>query len=81
MFTGDPGPPGLPGLPGTYTVQIPHRVQKRDTGNLSQNVPKLNTKCLSLHTCNSSLRHFPSSTAGNKVVGRHRKLRRQANGG
>lgn len=30
MFTGDPGPQGLPGL---YTMQIPHRVQKRDTGN------------------------------------------------
>lgn len=38
MFTGDQGRPGLPGLPGTYTVQIPHRVQKRDAGNLRQNV-------------------------------------------
>lgn len=36
MFTGDPGPQGLPGL---YTMQIPHRVQKRDTGNLSQMFP------------------------------------------
>lgn len=40
MFTGDPGRPGLPGLPGPYTVQIPHRVQKRDTGNLSQMLHK-----------------------------------------
>lgn len=34
MVTGDPGPPGLPGIPGTYTVQIPHRVQKREAGKL-----------------------------------------------
>lgn len=33
MFTGDPGQPGLSGLPGSYTVQIPHRLQKRDAGN------------------------------------------------
>lgn len=32
MFTGDAGRPGLPGLPGSYTVQIPHRVQKREAG-------------------------------------------------
>ncbi|KAI9535484.1 hypothetical protein NQZ68_003038, partial [Dissostichus eleginoides] len=30
---GDPGRPGLSGLPGVYTVQVPHRVQKRDAGN------------------------------------------------
>lgn len=38
MFTGDPGQPGLPGLPGAYTVQIPHRVQKRDTGKNHLNI-------------------------------------------
>lgn len=32
MPPGDPGQPGLPGLPGSYTVQIPHKVQKRDAG-------------------------------------------------
>lgn len=32
VFTGDPGHPGLAGLPGSYTIQIPHRVQKRDIG-------------------------------------------------
>lgn len=32
MFTGDTGRPGLPGLPGSYTVQVPHRVQKREAG-------------------------------------------------
>lgn len=32
MFSGDPGHPGLSGLPGAYTVQVPHRVQKRDAG-------------------------------------------------
>lgn len=37
MFAGDPGRPGLPGLPGTYTVQIPHRVQKRDAGKHQSN--------------------------------------------
>lgn len=31
---GDPGRPGLPGLPGTYSVQIPQRVQKRDSGKM-----------------------------------------------
>lgn len=34
IFAGDPGRPGLPGLPGTYTVQIPHNVQKRDAGKI-----------------------------------------------
>lgn len=32
MFTGDPGRPGLPGLPGSYTVQVPHKVQRREAG-------------------------------------------------
>lgn len=32
MPTGEPGRPGLPGLPGSYTVQVPHNVQKREAG-------------------------------------------------
>lgn len=32
MLTGEPGRPGLPGLPATYTVEVPHRVQKREAG-------------------------------------------------
>lgn len=32
MPTGEPGPAGLPGLPGSYTVQVPHNVQKREAG-------------------------------------------------
>lgn len=34
LSVGDPGQPGLPGLPGTYTVQIPHKLQKRDIGKI-----------------------------------------------
>ncbi|XP_061913890.1 collagen alpha-1(XVII) chain-like [Entelurus aequoreus] len=30
---GESGRPGIPGIPGSYTIQIPHRVQKRDSGS------------------------------------------------
>uniref|UniRef100_A0AAV2JIN7 Uncharacterized protein n=1 Tax=Knipowitschia caucasica TaxID=637954 RepID=A0AAV2JIN7_KNICA len=35
---GDPGQPGLPGLPGAYTIQIPHRLQKRETAKKHHHV-------------------------------------------
>lgn len=80
MFTGDAGRPGLPGLPGTYTVQIPHRVQKRDAGNMitKTSIHITNVQC-DIHITHQYL-IFPS-TAGGKVVSRRQKTRRQANGG
>lgn len=38
LITGDPGPPGLPGIPAPLTIQIPHKVQKREAGNFSGNI-------------------------------------------
>lgn len=76
MFTGDPGRPGLPGIPGSYTIQIPHRVQKRDAGKFSQ---MLNHKKMSTVTYSIITAVFFPSIAENKVVGR--RQRRHAHGG
>lgn len=54
MFAGDPGPQGLPGVTGPYTFTIPHRVQKRDAGNLSQ---MLHKKHPVLHTVHETHRY------------------------
>lgn len=83
MLAGDTGRPGLPGLPGSYAVQVPHRVQKREAGVCWLHVAEPHKKKtstltqlqLSFITC------FLHSFSGNKVVGRHKRDRRQAHGG
>lgn len=82
MFTGDTGRPGLPGLPGSYTVQVPHRVQKREAGVCLLHVAEPHKKTSTLmHVQLSFITCFLHSFSGNKVVGRRKRDRRQAHGG
>lgn len=77
ILTGDRGQPGLPGLPGAYTVQIPHKIQKRDAGNLYLMV---NLNIIHFHVPVTHHLTLFSSIAEKEVVGRHKPRRRRAIG-
>lgn len=82
MPTGETGRPGLPGLPGSYTVQVPHNVQKREAGVCLLCAAKSLRKRLGLNAhVTEPCRLFSPSVSGRELVGRRKRDRRQAGRG
>lgn len=76
--TGDQGQPGLPGLPGSYTVQIPHRVQKRHAGQSASRQP---APAVTNTQLNFYLTFYLSPAADSREGGRSKKHLRRTSGG